>query len=320
VRRQPAVPPRADVVSVVTLTLGATIFVYLMLVAAGRSSLRPSAGPAGPLEVFQFGFFRFHFFWVTLIWPWVGAALLSIVLGWKRLRSTALPPAAWGVILAVPLMAITLATATGAFDFSTFYRIWASARMETYRCLLESVQRSDGHECVIWDRMNPVGLITYARSVNASFAQYLQTVPLGPPVEPVFSLRDPASGSIEFVDADVINEDESGLRIQAGEDAQLIVTVSDRDAMGRCRTLEVRATMDPSQADVAQVFYLRQGDTEFAPDRVATMQVSPDGARRASIMLNSDEGFASTVRFDPVFYPQQVMLADLELSCRVTSE
>jgi len=192
--------------------------------------------------------------------------------------------------------------------------------METYRCLLESVQRGDGHECVIWDRMNPAGLIAYARSVDASFARYLQTVPLGPPLEPLFSMHDPSTGSIEFVDARVARDDGSGLSIQAGDDAQLILTVADQEAMRRCLTLEVRSTLLPSQEDVAQVFYLRPDDTQFAPDRMATTLVSPDvEAQTTSLMLFSQEGYANKVRFDPVFYAQEVELAGLELYCRTST-
>ena len=47
-RRRPSQPTRADVISVVTLTLAATIAIYLLLIGAGRSSLRPSSGDVGP--------------------------------------------------------------------------------------------------------------------------------------------------------------------------------------------------------------------------------------------------------------------------------
>ncbi len=56
-----------------------------MLVAAGRTNFRPPE-MHDLLEIFAHGFTRFHFFWATLIWPWVAAALLVLCLrvshGW----------------------------------------------------------------------------------------------------------------------------------------------------------------------------------------------------------------------------------------------
>jgi hypothetical protein len=316
-RRQRPEPPRADVVSVVTLTLAATIFVYLMLVAAGRSSLRPSSGPAGPIEVFQFGFFRFHFFWVTLIWPWVAAVGLSVIPVLGR-ASARLRGAALGFAAVVAMMAVGVATSTGAFDFAAFYRLWGSARMETYKCLLESIQRGDRYQCVIWEPMNPAGLISYARSVDASFARYLQTVPLAPSIDPLFSMADTSTGSIEVVDAEVVAEDGPTWTIRAGDDAQLLISVTDTEAMRQCLTLEVRAALRPSMNDVAQAFYQRPDDSEFAADRVATAEIGPRDTdwTTVSLLMSSDVGFSDVVRFDPVFNPQTVELADLEIHCR----
>ena len=257
IRRNRPEPPRADVISVVTLTLATTIFVYLMLVAAGRSSLRPSAGAADPIEVFQFGFFRFHFFWVTLLWPWVAAVGLAVVLALGR-ASSWLRPVAVGLAALTATLAVAVATSTGAFDFETYYRRWAGARMETYRCLLESVQRGDGYECTIWEPMNPARLIAYAKSVDASFAEYLQTLPVAPPLAPLYSMADPSTGSVEFLDATLDEENGPGdVTLSAGNDAQMIISVRDADAMRQCLTLEIRATLRPARLDVAQVFYQR---------------------------------------------------------------
>ena len=130
----------------------------------------------------------------------------------------------------------------GGYDYARYYDRWTAARLGVYQCLLESVQRGDGHECVIWTPMNPASLILYARSVDASWAKPIQTVPVPPQVEPIFSLRDPGSGSVEFVDLEVLAEDESGLTISAGTDAQIIIDVTDDEAMRQCLTLEVQAT------------------------------------------------------------------------------
>ena len=326
-RRRPAQPTRADVISVAVLTLAATITIYLLLIGAGRSSLRPSSGDSSPLEVFQFGFFRFHFFWVTLIWPWVGAAVLAMAMGIRRLHSSRLWVGVLAIAIVVPLVSLFVAgRMASGYDYAGFYDRWSAARQELYRCLLESVQTGNGHECVIWTPMNPASLILYARSIDASWAQYLQTVPVGPPTEPIFSLRDPGSGSVEFVDMEILAEDESGLALKAGTDAQIIIDVADDEAMRQCLTLEVQAGLRASEDDVAQLFFRRPDDPAFSPRRSTTAEIGGGDPEYTSVALtvSSDVGFADTIRFDPVFSPQEVDLQDLgdsvSLVCRLVVE
>ena len=317
-RRRPSEPPRAEVVTVTMLTLASTIFVYLMLVSAARSQAYASVAASGPLEVFQSGFYRFHFFWVTLIWPWVGAVALSLVLAWRRKRSSVVRTTALAVAVAAPLVAVLVAFNSGAFDYTAWYKQWAGPRMELYRCLLKNVQGDDGRGC--YGLPPDVGsLIGYARSIDASWARNLQTVPQVPLGDPLFSIHDPSSGSIEFRNTDV-TRDGAGYQLETADDAQLIVTVADAEAMRRCRSLEVQAEMRPTEWDQAQAFYRLPGDRVFSPKMVSTAIVGPDDAwTRTVLNLSSEEGFAETIRFDPVFIPQTVGLVNLELYCRLAA-
>ena len=318
-RHPPVQPRRSDVITVVLLSLAGTITAYLLLVGMGRSSLRPVSGDASPVEIFQFGFFRFHFFWVTLIWPWIGAAILAIALGIPRLRTRRLWPVVLAVAIALPVVTIVAsARLAGGFDYTRFYERWNEARLEQYRCLLESVQRGDGHECMIWTPMNPAGMILYARSIDATWPRYLQTVPVPPAVEPFYSMHDQSSGSAEYVDLELLAEDDTRQTLRAGSDAQILIDVTDKEAMARCMTLELEASLRLPEDDVAQLFYRAPEDAQYSPRRVATTEVTATAAEDATVVLtvSSDEGFADQIRFDPVFSPQVFELADLELRCR----
>lgn len=35
-------------------------------------------GNDAPLEIFAHGFTRFHFFWATILWPWLGAVIIVL--------------------------------------------------------------------------------------------------------------------------------------------------------------------------------------------------------------------------------------------------
>ena len=245
-----------------------------------------------PIEVFQFGFFRFHFFWVTLIWPWVGAVVLSIVLGWGGCRAL-LERQRSGLPRCVPLLAIR----------------WRQHRRLRLRRLLPALGSSTTgalsmpagerparrwHRCADMGTHEPGGTDRYARfdrcllrSVSPDPSRSRRRRPAL--LACTTRRRVTSSSSTQRSSA----RTGSGLSIQAGEDAQLIVTVADHEAMRQCLTLEVGATLRPSQADVTQVFYLRPDDDQFAPERVTTTEISADGEAwsTVSLMLFSDEGF-----------------------------
>ncbi|MEO5669534.1 MAG: GtrA family protein, partial [Ramlibacter sp.] len=74
-RRVENEPARFLAFSGVFAAVGAMVVTYLALVAAGRANFRPDDVQAAS-DVFAFGFQRFHFFWATLVWPWLVAALM----------------------------------------------------------------------------------------------------------------------------------------------------------------------------------------------------------------------------------------------------
>ena len=72
---QPLAEARLALVYVVLVACMAS---YLMIVAAGRANFGKPMDESF-LVIFQFGYVRFYFFWVTLFWPWMAAATLAVV-------------------------------------------------------------------------------------------------------------------------------------------------------------------------------------------------------------------------------------------------
>ena len=201
-RRRPTMPPDDAQIATVLLTLVATVFVYLLLVAAGRASLRTSDIDQ-PEEVFVLGFVRFHFFWVTAIWPWVGAVVLSWLVSKPR------PPRSWRRVLVAGGAAVSatalvvLSTRSVTVNTPRLYTEFADGQVQVLRCLQSDHQRAVPTTCLLPFPAKVRDLLVYAKSIDASFARYVQTLSDRQPIEPQFRLTDPLSGSVEFGDAEV---------------------------------------------------------------------------------------------------------------------
>ena len=314
-RSRPPEPTRADVVSATTLTLSMTILAYLMIISAARAHAWPLEGTPGPIEIFQTGFHRFHFYWVTALWPWVGAVALSLLLGWTIRKSLRIRRSAVALAAVAYSLVIASAVRSGAYDYDWFFRVWAESRLETYRCLLKNMQEDDGQGCYGLPA-DLRGLVSYAASIDASWTRTLYTLPMTT-ADLLFSLRDPSTGSIRVVNA-VATKSDMELSIKATDDAQLLVRVADAEGMERCRSLEIHAELHPEHADEAQVFYRRPGDDTFTTDRMASAAVEPDGPNWITTvhLLTSEDGFSDVLRYDPVFTAQDVEVTDLLVYCR----
>lgn len=149
---------------VILFALCAAIGVYLALVAAGRTNLRPES--MGLLETFSFAAHRFHFFWVTLLWPWLFAVGL---LALHRLR----PALARPLGVAAAIMTMLFCLSAGAFAHRAFYASAADLRITGIKCIRERMEQGKPIAC---DSLLPTDLtdaLQYATHIDASFARTL---------------------------------------------------------------------------------------------------------------------------------------------------
>lgn len=308
-RADPDCPDAA--VAVVFGALAATVFTYLLLVAAGRTNLHgPEVKTA--MDEFALGFSRFHFFWVDLLWPWVVAGAVVLARGWRRSFKPVIAIAA-SLLCAT---AIGLMVWGGALDHYEHHRVEASFRNATVSCLMTQLQRGQGIDCPEFNIADLTPAYVYAKSIGASFVRYFPVLPaqLGmddPP--PWFRLgRDAAN--VEQYDITAVPDGYA-----AAADARLLIRLGRAQEMENCLMLDVTAVVSASQDDQVQLFFRPRGQPEFSEEssRIQPLKGSA-GPRQFAFRLESQTGFEDTLRLDPVSKAQLFTLPQLEVRCRLS--
>lgn len=178
----------------VLLTLSVGVAAYLALVAAGRANLR-DPGMVDGLAIFSFGYLRFHFFWVTLLWPWVAGLSLAWAVGrWPRTHRWLPYAAAAGVM--------SLAFAGGGFDHMNSQKLLSARRLDGIGCIR---QQADELRPILCDSVEKSDLrraLEYAEQLDSTFvrdnrASARAFTPAGEGAETPISV-----GPGEFIDGD----------------------------------------------------------------------------------------------------------------------
>ncbi len=302
-------------VALVALPLAAMLAMYLMLVAHGRANFR-DAGVQTSLQVYAFGYVRFHHFWLTLIWPWVLAALAALLVWRAASRSSVRQPDAVsgscrqnflpvGVVLLVLLL---VGGARSVFNLADHYRSAANFRAEQWLCLTQQWGSGGPIRCPIFDMPDATGALLYAQHIGASFTRYL---PLGRTVEgrelwrwSAVKEEDASDLSSTLHDARMLAHvalapetqvqpsatDESGAWLRTGNDAQWLLRWPAQSALAQqlaqCQVLDVAVQVQASRAGALQVFFAPLGhgapqfDERWAPS--AALQ-PPDAAHTEAV-------------------------------------
>lgn len=155
----------------ITLALSAVVATYLLLVAAGRSNLRDPAMTDG-LQIFAFGYLRFHFFWATLLWPWLAALALI----WWSSREADFRR--WQPLVAVAACAAAMIWA-GALNHMDSFRQLSAARSEGIDCLRRASEAMEPMVCDSIEGRDLRPAVLVAERANASFTRYLRSSAAG---------------------------------------------------------------------------------------------------------------------------------------------
>lgn len=309
VRRLHRVPDWAGGPAFVPLYAGlaALVFAYLMMVAAGRLNFRP-AGVQAPLEIFAFGFQRFHFFWATLLWPWVVAGLILLA---QRPGAPVPGPVARRLGLAAVAMGTAGMVAAGALGHVATYQRAAADRRPAISCLVDKLQRGGRIECEEFNLPDLTPAYVYARHIGASFVRYFPVLPIelgvdspaplfrlgrdaGRPPGPAPAAAEPAPGA------------DSPLRprhvIDLGAEA--------RD----CAMLDVRGRARSAGADRVTVFFKPWGQRDFHADSSMTRPVTP-ASGHFLFRIEHPIGFENGLGIQGG--SPQVELEALEVRCRL---
>ncbi|MFC5500501.1 GtrA family protein [Caenimonas terrae] len=290
--------------------LCATVFAYLLLVAAGRTYLR-DAPIDDPLDVFLLGFTRFHFFWAALLWPWVIAAAIVLFKG----RRPALPTSLAAASPVLCAAAIYLMVAGGALAHFQRHQMEASFRNATVTCLMSQLQKGEGIDCPEFNMPDLTPAYIYARRIGASFVRYFPILPLDLGVDdppPWFRLsRDEAR-------VDRHNVTAQGAGYLAGDDPQFHIRIGRPVEMANCVLLDVTALVSADRDDEMQVYFRGYGQPEFSEEHSRKMALKGRaGPKAISFQVESDSGFEDTLRVDPVNKQQPFSMPQLEVRCRL---
>jgi hypothetical protein len=272
-----------------------SVFVYLLLICAGRTNMRPEAISA-PIEVFISGFARFHFFWITILFPWVAAISLS-----------RFPRIAAGLSL---IGVGALVSCSSIANYNADYQPSMNTRLENLECLRNGLMTGDAFHC---ESLHPGfdmrQMFFTSRAAGASFTRLItiQPVPIGTPGTIFSSSRDPYEVQNFGEKAGIID-------VTTALDPMIWIRTGKPEVMSTCHLLEVNAVITTTVPEIAQLFYAPIGSGISEQDSVHKRLVA--GNNTVSFQVTSSVGFSDSLRLDPVSGGQHISVGPIEVRCR----
>lgn len=289
--------------------LGA-VGVYLFMVAAGRANLRSDA-ITEPLQVFRFGYERFHYFWVTLLFPWLVACLMLIA----RRRGTRQTYAGW-ILLGVFVCAYSWSQ--GALDHNAYFKRVSERRVNLdLTCVRDSLMTKAQIHCPSMSAHRDLTpAYRYAVANNASFVRYLPpTLMAGNPNAGKFvEMLDAGAPSYSVLNAKIETR-EPTLRLAAGRDVQIRMASTGSLQLPDCLTLQLDATIRPETADHAQLFYQTAGNKGYSQAQSIRQPLRGREENHVSFIVTGPQGFESRLRLDPVAQSQPAEISRIAIRC-----
>ncbi|MBH1964351.1 MAG: hypothetical protein I8H77_08455 [Comamonadaceae bacterium] len=305
-----------DRLSYVFLPVAGAVLVYLCLVSFGRAGFRDDSIQS-LRDVFLFAYQRFHFFWLTLLFPWAVSALLLMARS-KRPAVTAgqVPRLDVAVACAVLALGGWLAGARGVFDVATYYQQGSQTRAATIRCMSEQLGSGQPIMCPEfalpgWTDWTPAYL--HARQIGASFTKYFPLTPHEAPRQWLFNGVPDAQAGISWHDAKSVG---GGWR-RGEADPQVTIESAEAGPYARCRMLDLWMRLKSEQVSTAQVFYRPPGVEAFSESLSVIKPVAASAKEPVELrfLIESTQGFAPVLRIDPVQGDMRFTVEEVRVAC-----
>ncbi|WP_333705996.1 hypothetical protein [Ottowia beijingensis] len=301
----------------VYLPLFLIVTTYLSLVSLGRAGYRDPE-VQGMVAVFLHAYQRFHFFWVTLLLPWLVAGLPWL---WHRFSrpSRSAPGSRGPWLLGVAVAGLLLGFTRELFDVTSYYRDTGQARAADIRCFSRQLGTGAPIQCPGSSTMADwTPAYRHARQLGASFVRYLPIVEHEPPRQWLLDWpQAPVRGQLDWHQLEPVA---GGPEYAAGVDPQVVFTSSDRQAFERCLILEVQVRLRPSAASGVQVFVQPRGSAGFTEiDSQLKHVTTTDQAVERHFLFERTQGFEPVLRIDPVDGVSGVQLHALRAACRLSA-
>lgn len=294
-------------VGMTTLLLLASVFCYLLMVTAGRADLR-SAAITKPLEIFSYGFLRFHFFWATLIWPWVFVGLTAL---WTKKR-----PAHRRVVVAAAGIVMVFAVTQGALGHKSFFKRTAADSQRNAECLLDQVMAGGTIDC---PRLYPAEMArAYANSVamDASFVRYFPPGLLGARgTAPGVDILRESDASYAVRNATFTVGGSRELRLDKGHDVQIPFTLKDPELLQNCLAVKVTAQIETERSTFVQLFYQPPDSPGFSEANSERIGLEAKSRTPLELIAVSPKGFKNNFRLDPAAHPRSAIIRTLKVKC-----
>lgn len=306
-------------VAAIYIALTTMVLIYLMMVAAGRTRFRP--GDMHQLmDIFAYAFTRFHFFWATLLWPWLMAGLVMLFRSPMPKERTMVQSA---VLLILVVALPILAYRGGAFSHMKVHRGMAQAREEAGRCLMESLQKEGEIHCsgLIPPRFeipapDSYGAYAYAWNTGASFVRnypILSSAKRSETIPPFYQMTR-ILGVLRIEQLNYVGD--SVVEV-TGKDSKLFIDTQQSKVMRKCGVMDMEVDMQTQREDTAQVFFLPVGATAYSESNSRRAALTPSNRpQTVRFHLESPTGFQNPIRIDLVTQPQTIEVKDIRAYCR----
>ncbi|MGY2253720.1 hypothetical protein [Pseudomonas reactans] len=302
-------------ISITYLCVFGVVLLYLFIVAAGRTNLRPG-GITKATDIFIFGYARFHFFWACVLWPWAIAFLMEkFIRHYPSLGRRAGTP-----ILALLLISLLISNSK-ILSHAEFYRTTQQLRLEILSCLSVGVARGIPFECpALHPGVNMLQVYYKYLDMGTSFTRLIVRHPIAlgsddPP--PLFRMTRDAT-QITYYNTKVINNGDNSVLLNTANDPMMEIKLADTNALKNCKILQVSGAYNLKTLEYAQLFYLPTGNKTYNPEHLETRQLSSDDGE-FSFEVHSNIGFEGLLRLDPAVGPSQITMKQVEVRCTLTS-
>lgn len=300
---------KTTMVALIYLCLYGVCISYLLIISAGRTNLRPDF-ISGPIDVFVYGYGRFHFFWLTILWPWlIALGLLNFNFRSRFFQLSA------SIVALVALASLVFCTTI--MSHADFYKKTMVVRESIFKCIQDGLDGGAPFECSdLHPGLNMQKVFYISKEAGASYTRLINARPVAIGSDtplPVFRLTSDI-GSVEFKNSHVFSSAADGVSIETQNDPMLIISMGHDDLLSNCTAIEVNGSYDLGHQDLAQLFYLPAGVPAFSEDFSSSVSLKP-GQGTFSLSARSNAGFSSLLRLDPTVGATKIRLIQLEVRC-----
>lgn len=297
------------------LTLFVVLGSYLLIVAAGRANYY-SKVEVYSLDSFVAGFDRFHFFWVTLLWPWVVAVVCRYTTKFAIVSNGPL-----FFVSAIALFGIM--SAGNVWQHVSWHQMAIEIRKPVFDCFAKSINDGRGIHC---ERLLPVGEVNglpdatpaylHALKINASFLRYL---PRLDDLTRSFDLKPLLimDGMSEKLVLEDLERSDGGLLNVVGHFPKIYIRDLPIAALSGCVRLDVVLRSRAESAGHFQLFFQRSDDLVYQESfsKKATVPSEMVNLQESNFKISSLSGFGSEMRLDSGKNLKMFQIKQIEFYC-----